>query len=56
MTINSLVIKITEPDGNYIEPVYECHSWDKAQEIIERTEELIAGSGNTMTFSVVGHR
>lgn len=54
MTINTVVIKITEPDGTYIEPVYECHSWEKAEEIISNTEALLAGSNKTMTFSVIG--
>ena len=32
-------------------PIYEVHSWDKAEEIIRRTMEL---SNKTFTFEVFG--
>lgn len=54
MTIQSLVIKITNVDGTYIEPVYECHTWERAEEIIKNTAELIEGTGKQMAFSVLG--
>ena len=48
MKIYSLII--TDPKTN-VAPIYEVHSWDKAEEIIRRTMEL---SNKTFTFEVFG--
>jgi hypothetical protein len=48
MKIYSLII--TDPETN-IAPIYEVHSWEKAEEIIRSTMEL---TNKTFTFQVVG--
>jgi hypothetical protein len=40
---------------NTISPVYEVHSWDKAEEIINSTADLIKDIANaTFSFEVYG--
>ena len=48
MKIYSLII--TDPETN-VAPVFEVHSWEKAEEIIRRTMEL---TDKTFTFEVFG--
>ena len=48
MKIYTLVIN---DEVNNISPVYEVHSWDKAEEIIKNTMEL---SDKSFTFQVFG--
>lgn len=48
MKIYSLII--TDPETN-VAPVYEVHSWEKAEEIIKSTMKL---SNKTFTFEVFG--
>ena len=48
MEIYSLII---HDEVNNIHPVYEVHSWEKAEEIIKRTMEL---TNDEFTFEVVG--
>lgn len=48
MKIYSLII--TDPETN-VAPIYEVHSWEKAEEIIRKTMEL---TNKTFTFEVVG--
>lgn len=39
-----------------ISPVYEVHSWDKAEEIIKATQRLLANNPNaTFSFEVYGN-
>jgi len=46
--IYSLIITDVETG---VAPIYEVHSWEKAQEIIDATRKL---SKNTFTFEVFG--
>ena len=48
MKIYSLII--TDPETN-VAPIYEVHSWEKAEEIFKRTMEL---TNDEFTFEVVG--
>ena len=48
MKIYSLII--TDPETN-VAPIYEVHSWEKAEEIIRSTMEL---TNEAFTFEVVG--
>ena len=50
MKIYSLII---HDEINNVHPVYEVHSWEKAQEIIEATQKL--ADGKPLTFEVFGH-
>ncbi len=57
MTINTLVINITNTKGEVLSPIYEVHSWEDAEKIIENTRTLIAEGANpdsTFQFSVQG--
>jgi hypothetical protein len=47
MNIYSLIIT----GSNGVAPIYEVHSWEKAEEIIRSTMEL---TNETFTFEVVG--
>lgn len=49
MNIYSLII---HDEANNIHPVYEVHSWEKAEEIIRSTMEL--AEGKPFTWEVVG--
>ena len=49
MEIYSLII---HDEVNNIHPVYEVHSWEKAEEIIKKTTEL--AEGKPFTWEVVG--
>ena len=49
MNIYSLII---HDEVNNIHPVYEVHSWEKAEEIIKKTIEL--AKGEPFTWEVVG--
>lgn len=42
MTINTLVINITNSKGEVFSPIYEVHSWERAEEIINNTRKLVA--------------
>jgi hypothetical protein len=56
-TINTLVINITNSKGEVFSPIYEVHSWEKAEEIINTTRKLIAEGANpdsTFQFEVHG--
>lgn len=56
-TINTLVINIFYSNGQVLSPIYEVHSWERAEELIERTRQLIAESNDpeaTFQFSVQG--
>ena len=48
MKIYSLII--TDPETN-VAPIYEVHSWEKAEEIIEATKKL---TNKTFSFEVFG--
>lgn len=50
MKIQSLII---HDNTNNIHPVYEVHSWEKAQEIIKATQELTP-SHISFTWELVG--
>jgi hypothetical protein len=55
--IQTLVIHISNSVGVTHSPLYEVHTWEKAEEIINHTRELIAGSSDptqTFTFEVIG--
>jgi len=57
MKIYSLVIN---DEINKIYPVYECHSWERAEEIIKSTTELLKervakGETNGESFSFEVH-
>ena len=57
MTINTLVINITNSKGEVFSPIYEVHSWERAEEIINNTRKLIAEGAHpdsTFQFSVQG--
>ena len=55
MNIYSLVINIKNLQGEVeLSPIYEVHSWAKAEEIIQNTRELIKDSGKSFTFEVLG--
>jgi hypothetical protein len=55
MNIYSLIINIKNAQGEVeLSPIYEVHSWAKAEEIIQNTRELIKDSGKSFTFEVVG--
>jgi hypothetical protein len=57
MTINTLVINITNSNGEVFSPIYEVHSWADAEKIIENTRTLIAEGSHpdsTFQFSVQG--
>ena len=55
MNIYSLIINIKNTQGEVeLSPIYEVHSWAKAEEIIQNTRELIKDSGKSFTFEVVG--
>jgi len=49
MNIYSLII---HDEINNIHPVYEVHSWDKVEEILEATRRL---DPNPFTWEVVGN-
>lgn len=55
--MNILSLKLNVFNGtNTISPVYEVHSWDKAEEIILATQELIKNNPNaTFDFEVFGN-
>jgi hypothetical protein len=55
--MNILSLKINVFNGtNTISPVYEVHSWAKAEEIILATQELIKNNPNaTFDFEVFGN-
>lgn len=56
MTINTLVINITNSKGEVISPIYEVHSWERAEEIINSTRKLIAeGSDPASKFQFEVH-
>ena len=48
MKIYSLIITDV---ASGVSPIYEVHTWEKAEEIIRRTMEL---SNKTFTFEVIG--
>ena len=57
MNINSLVINIFYSNGKVLSPIYEVHTWERAEEIISNTRKLIADSTDpqaTFQFSVQG--
>lgn len=55
MKIYSLVINIKNSQGEVeLSPIYEVHTWEKAEEIITATRNLIADTGKTFSFSVEG--
>ncbi len=49
MYIYSLII---HDEINNVHPVYEVHTWEKAEEIIKKTKEL--ANGQPFTWEVVG--
>lgn len=56
MTINTLVINITNSKGEVISHIYEVHSWERAEEIIKSTRKLIAeGSDPASKFQFEVH-
>jgi hypothetical protein len=55
--IYSLIIHITNSKGETHSPLYEVHTWERAEEIINNTRQLIAESSDstqTFTFEVLG--
>lgn len=55
--IQSLVINITNSKGETHSPLYEVHTWERAEEIINNTRQLIAESSDPsqiFTFEVLG--
>lgn len=56
-TISTLVVNIFYSNGQVLSPIYEVHSWERAEELIENTRKLIADSADpkaTFQFSVQG--
>lgn len=55
MNITSLVIHIFNGTSE-LHPVYEVHSWEAAENIINNTRELLADKPNaTFAFEVLGN-
>lgn len=55
MNIYSLKITIKNAQGEEeLSPIYEVHSWERAEEIIRNTKELIKEQNKTFTFEVFG--
>ena len=55
MNITTLAIEIFNGTDT-IRPVYEVHSWSKAEEIINATKELLKDKPNaTFSFEVYGN-
>jgi hypothetical protein len=50
MNIYSIKIIPTNPD--HAQPIYEVHTWDKAEQIIKTTREIYDGA---FTFEVIGN-
>lgn len=55
MNIYSLKIDIKNAQGEVeLSPIYEVHSWERAEEIILSTKSLVADTGKTFSFEVFG--
>jgi hypothetical protein len=55
MNIYSLVLHINN-GTSMLSPIYEVHSWDKAEEIIRNTMELLKDKpGSSFSFEVHGN-
>jgi hypothetical protein len=55
MNIYSLKIDIKNAQGEVeLSPIYEVHSWERAEEVILNTKELIKDTGKSFTFEVFG--
>jgi hypothetical protein len=57
MNINTLVVNIFYSNGQVLSPIYEVHTWEKAEEIISNTRKSIAEGTDpkaTFQFSVQG--
>jgi hypothetical protein len=50
MNIYSIKIIPTNPD--HAQPIYEVHTWEKAEQIIKTTREIYDGE---FTFEVIGN-
>jgi len=50
MNIYSIKIIPTNPD--HAQPIYEVHSWEKAEQIIKTTREIY---DDAFTFEVIGN-
>jgi hypothetical protein len=54
VNINSIAIKIQSETGT-IEPIYEVHSYEKAQEVLEATLKGLEGDrGAKVSWSLTG--
>jgi menaquinone-dependent protoporphyrinogen IX oxidase len=55
--MNILSLKLDIFNGtDTISPIYEVHSWEKAEEIIRNTQALLADKPNaTFSFEVFGN-
>jgi hypothetical protein len=55
MNIYSLKIDIKNAQGEVeLSPIYEVHSWERAEEIILNTKELIKETDKSFSFEVFG--
>jgi hypothetical protein len=52
MTQMKIYSVLIHDEANNVHPIYECHSWEKAQEIIDST--IAVAGGKSFTFEVVG--
>lgn len=50
--MNIYSIKITPTNPEHAQTIYEVHSWDKAEEIIQATREIY---NEAFTFQVFGN-
>jgi hypothetical protein len=49
--MNIYSIKITPTNPDHASPIYEVHTWEKAEQIIKTTREIYDGE---FTFEVIG--
>jgi hypothetical protein len=50
--MNIYSIKIIPNNPEHAQPIYEVHSWDKAEQIIQSTREIY---DEAFTFEVIGN-
>jgi hypothetical protein len=50
--MNIYSIKIIPNNPDHAQPIYEVHSWEKAEQIIKSTREIYDGA---FTFEVIGN-
>jgi hypothetical protein len=55
MNIYSLKIDIKNAQGEVeLSPIYEVHSWERAEEVIMNTKALLVDTQKTFSFEVFG--